>query len=221
MGHTTRSTNPPRHRAVADESASGLLPPGCGKLRKRPEHRTARRLQRSAHAATSHGLTPRTAIPAYPSPSDPQSISDTGWRPASPNPASAPQPRCTRTSCPDPSAGSRASEVVLIDPAATTTSGSYTPITSPHTGHHTPDIPRKYQATSCGRHPYFSAAALALARGVSFDLRAPIDEYEDGERIDADAEIAKARGRVGVRMVSAAAGGRSRARASANKKPHD
>ena len=73
-----------------------------------------------------------------------------------------------------------------------------------------------------GRQPIWIAKQLGHSLAVFLSTYAHlIDEYEDRDRIDADAEIAEARGQVGVRMVSAAAGRPSRAPASANKKPRD
>ena len=73
-----------------------------------------------------------------------------------------------------------------------------------------------------GRQPIWIAKQLGHSLAVFLSTYAHlIDEYEDRERIDADAEIAKARRQVGVRLVSSAAGWRSTAEASANKEPCD
>jgi integrase len=54
-----------------------------------------------------------------------------------------------------------------------------------------------------GRQPLYVARQLGHSVAVLLSTYAHlIDEYEDAERIDADAEIAKARRQVGVQMVS-------------------
>ena len=73
-----------------------------------------------------------------------------------------------------------------------------------------------------GRQPIWIAKQLGHSLAVFLSTYAHlIDEYEHRDRINVDAEIGEARGQVGVRMVSAAAGRQSRARTSAKKEHRD
>ena len=108
--------------------------------RQRPALRTPldQNVQREHH----HGA--RTRLSPYLI-SDPDCASAVEAPSSSPRltPSSNQQAKCMIAASPEPNAGSRARELRRADPARITHTGSYVPITSPHTGHLTTPATRR------------------------------------------------------------------------------
>ena len=84
-------------------------------------------------------------------------------RPEIPSPS--PQARCTITSSPEPSIGSRISELSRAEPPPTTSKRSYAPITSPQSGQNTrPVIHPDYRDHTRRRHQYRAHVAAHCPR---------------------------------------------------------